>query len=72
MMHYQPLLAEAVKKFPAKEWVEAAAVAGMTIQDVRTPEEALADPLFLEGRLRHRDQRPGAWVRSARSASCTA
>ena len=48
MMHYQPLLAEAVKKFPAKEWVEAAAVAGMTIQDVRTPEEALADPLFLK------------------------
>ncbi len=48
MMHYQPLLAEAVKKFPAKEWVDAAAVAGMTIQDVRTPEEALADPLFLK------------------------
>ena len=48
MMHYQPLLAEAVKKFPAREWVEAAAVAGMTIQDVRTPEEALADPLFLK------------------------
>jgi crotonobetainyl-CoA:carnitine CoA-transferase CaiB-like acyl-CoA transferase len=48
MMHYQPLLAEAVKKFPAREWVEAAAVAGMTIQDVRTPEEALADPLFFK------------------------
>ena len=48
MMHYQPLLAEAVKKFPAQEWVDAAAVAGMTIQDVRTPEEALADPLFLK------------------------
>src|SRR5580658_5284525 len=48
MMHYQPLLAEAVKKFPAKEWVDAAAVAGMTIQDVRSPEEALADPLFLK------------------------
>ncbi len=48
MMHYQPLLAEAVKKFPAKEWVDAAAIAGMTIQDVRTPEEALADPLFMK------------------------
>jgi crotonobetainyl-CoA:carnitine CoA-transferase CaiB-like acyl-CoA transferase len=46
MMHYQPLLAEAVHKFPAQAWVDAAAVAGMTIQDVRTPEEALNDPLF--------------------------
>ena len=48
MMHYQPQLAEAVHKFPARAWVEAAAVAGMTIQDVRPPEEALADPLFLK------------------------
>ncbi len=48
MTHYQPLLAEAVRKFPAREWVDAAAVAGMTIQDVRTPEEALADPLFMK------------------------
>lgn len=48
MMHYQPLLAAAVRKFPAAAWVEAAAVAGMTIQQVRTPEEALNDPLFHE------------------------
>jgi crotonobetainyl-CoA:carnitine CoA-transferase CaiB-like acyl-CoA transferase len=48
MQHYQPLLAEAVKKFTAKEWVEAAATAEMTMQDVRPPEEALADPLFLK------------------------
>jgi crotonobetainyl-CoA:carnitine CoA-transferase CaiB-like acyl-CoA transferase len=48
MMHYQPLLAEAVHKFPARAWVDAAAVAGMTIQDVRPPEEALTDPLFLK------------------------
>lgn len=48
MMHYQPLLAEAVAKFTAKEWVEAAAIAEMTMQDVRPPEEALADPLFLK------------------------
>jgi crotonobetainyl-CoA:carnitine CoA-transferase CaiB-like acyl-CoA transferase len=47
MMHYQPLLAEAVHKFPAGAWVKAAASAGMTIQDVRSPEEALSDPLFL-------------------------
>jgi crotonobetainyl-CoA:carnitine CoA-transferase CaiB-like acyl-CoA transferase len=46
MMHYQPQLADAVRKFPAQAWVDAAAVAGMTIQAVRTPEEALNDPLF--------------------------
>jgi len=48
MTHYQPILAQAVRKFPAAEWVEAAASAGMTIQDVRSPEEALSDPLFLQ------------------------
>jgi len=48
MMHYQPLLAAAVKKFPARAWVEAAATAGMTMQEVRPPEEALADPLLLK------------------------
>ena len=48
MMHYQPLLAEAVHKFPARAWVEAAATAGMTIQEVRPPEEALTDPLFIK------------------------
>jgi crotonobetainyl-CoA:carnitine CoA-transferase CaiB-like acyl-CoA transferase len=46
MMHYQPQLAAAVRKFPAHAWVEAAATAGMTIQEVRTPEEGLNDPLF--------------------------
>jgi len=48
MAHYQPILAERVKKFPAKEWVEAAAVAGMTMQAVRSPEESLADDTLLE------------------------
>jgi crotonobetainyl-CoA:carnitine CoA-transferase CaiB-like acyl-CoA transferase len=48
MLHYQPILAEHVKKFTAKEWVDAAAVAGMTMQDVRSPETALSDPLFVE------------------------
>lgn len=48
MTHYQPILAEAIKKHPAKEWVEAASTAGMTMQDVRTVEEALTDPAFLE------------------------
>lgn len=46
MMHYQPILADAVKKFSAKEWVEASAIAEMTMQDVRPIEEALTDPLF--------------------------
>ena len=48
MTHYQPILAQAVRKFPAGEWVEVAARAGMTIQEVRSPEEALSDPLFLQ------------------------
>jgi crotonobetainyl-CoA:carnitine CoA-transferase CaiB-like acyl-CoA transferase len=48
MSHYQPLLAEAVAKFPVKDWVEAAATAEMTMQPVRSIEESLADPHFLE------------------------
>jgi crotonobetainyl-CoA:carnitine CoA-transferase CaiB-like acyl-CoA transferase len=47
MLHYQPILAEHVRKFTAAEWVDAAAVAGMTMQNVRSPEEALNDPLWL-------------------------
>ena len=47
MNHYQPILAAAMQKFPAQDWVQAAAVAGITMQEVRSPEEALADPLFL-------------------------
>lgn len=47
MAHYQPILAEAIKKFTAKEWVDAAEVAEMTMQDVRSVEASLADPLFL-------------------------
>ena len=45
--HYQPILAERVRKFTAKEWVDAAALADATLQEVRSPEEALADPLLL-------------------------
>jgi len=48
MSHYQPILAEAIAKFSAKEWVDAAAVAEMTMQDVRSVEASLADPLFLK------------------------
>lgn len=48
MSHYQPILAEAVKKFTAQEWVDAAEKAEMTMQDIRSVEESLADPLFLK------------------------
>jgi len=47
MAHYQPILAERVKKFTGKQWVEAAAIADATVQEVRPPEEALTDPLML-------------------------
>lgn len=48
MAHYHPILQEAVSKFTAEEWVEAAAKGGMTMQDVRSVEQSLADPLFLK------------------------
>src|SRR5579885_31091 len=48
MEHYQPILAEAVKKFTAQEWTEAAAIAEVTMQPVRSLEESLNDPLFLQ------------------------
>ncbi len=48
MSHYQPILAEAVKKFTAQEWVDAAEKAEMTMQDIRSVEASLADPLFLQ------------------------
>jgi crotonobetainyl-CoA:carnitine CoA-transferase CaiB-like acyl-CoA transferase len=47
MLHYQPQLAAAASRFTAAEWVKAAAEAGMSLQEVRSPEEALADPLLL-------------------------
>lgn len=48
MAHYQPMLADAVRKFTAPEWVEAAGVAGMTMQECRSIEESLTDPLLLD------------------------
>lgn len=48
MQHYQPIFKERIKKFTAKEWVDAAAKADMTIQAVRSIEDSLNDPLFLE------------------------
>ena len=48
MSHYQPILAEAVAKFPVADWVQAAATAEMTMQPVRSIEESLADNAFIE------------------------
>jgi crotonobetainyl-CoA:carnitine CoA-transferase CaiB-like acyl-CoA transferase len=46
--HYFPLLAEQFRSRPTADWLRAAAGAGVTMQPVRTPEEALADPALLE------------------------
>lgn len=45
--HYYGPMAEAFKRFPADDWVEAGATAGQCIQKVRSPEEGLNDPLLL-------------------------
>jgi crotonobetainyl-CoA:carnitine CoA-transferase CaiB-like acyl-CoA transferase len=44
--HYWQPMAETVRKFTADEWTQAGADAGVCIQKIRTPEEALSDPLF--------------------------
>jgi crotonobetainyl-CoA:carnitine CoA-transferase CaiB-like acyl-CoA transferase len=48
MSHYQPILTEAVAKFSCRDWIEAAAIAAVTMQPVRSIEESLADPAFLQ------------------------
>jgi crotonobetainyl-CoA:carnitine CoA-transferase CaiB-like acyl-CoA transferase len=48
MSHYQPILAEAVAKFSCEDWIKAAAIAGVTMQAVRSIEESLADPALLQ------------------------
>ena len=47
LAYYYPLMAEAFAKFPSTEWVRLAAEAGVPLQQVRTPEEALADEALL-------------------------
>ena len=44
MAHYQPILADAVRKFNCDDWVEAAALGNMTMQPCRSIEESLTDP----------------------------
>jgi crotonobetainyl-CoA:carnitine CoA-transferase CaiB-like acyl-CoA transferase len=45
--HYQPLMAEAVAKFPSEPWIELAAEVGVPLQPLRAPEEALHDDRLL-------------------------
>ncbi len=47
MAHYQPILAERMSRFPCDEWVDAAAVAEVTMQEARPVEAALNDPAML-------------------------
>jgi crotonobetainyl-CoA:carnitine CoA-transferase CaiB-like acyl-CoA transferase len=47
LAHYFPAMAEAFARFPSGQWVEAARQAGVPLQPVRTPEEALEDPALL-------------------------
>ena len=48
--HYYPLLAAAFRRFPSTDWVHAAAQVGVAMQQIRSPEEALADPLLADAR----------------------
>jgi crotonobetainyl-CoA:carnitine CoA-transferase CaiB-like acyl-CoA transferase len=45
--HYQPILAERVKKFGCDDWLAAGAAADIPIQECRSPEAALSDPIML-------------------------
>ncbi|HEX4018273.1 MAG TPA: CoA transferase [Frankiaceae bacterium] len=44
LAYYHPLMAEAFARFPSDQWVDVARQAGVPLQPVRTPEEALFDP----------------------------
>ncbi len=48
MAHYQPILADAISKFSAAEWVEAGAKGNVTMQPCRSIEDSLTDPLLLD------------------------
>ena len=52
LAHYFPEMAAAVARFASDDWVRVAAEAGVPLQPVRTPEEALEDPaLRAEGAI---------------------
>ncbi len=48
LAHYYPEMVEAFSRFPSDQWVTVAAQAGVPLQPVRTPEEALGDSALLE------------------------
>ena len=45
---YQEQIAEKVAKFPSADWIRAGAIADIPLQLVRSPEEALTDPVYME------------------------
>ena len=47
LQHYDPIFVEAFSRFDSADWVVAAAAAGVPLQLVRSPEEALADQVSL-------------------------
>ncbi len=47
MSHYQPILADAISKFNAQDWVEAGAIGNVTMQPCRSIEDSLIDPLLI-------------------------
>jgi crotonobetainyl-CoA:carnitine CoA-transferase CaiB-like acyl-CoA transferase len=47
LAHYFPEMVEAFARFDSDDWVRAAKEAGVPLQPVRTPEEALADPALV-------------------------
>jgi crotonobetainyl-CoA:carnitine CoA-transferase CaiB-like acyl-CoA transferase len=46
--HYHDQMAEAFARFPSDEWAAIAARVGVPLQPIRSPEEALLDPLFVD------------------------
>ena len=47
LWEFVPQMAEAAARFSSEEWTEHGARVGVPVQPVRSPEEALADPLYL-------------------------
>jgi crotonobetainyl-CoA:carnitine CoA-transferase CaiB-like acyl-CoA transferase len=47
LAHYFPEMVEAFARFDSDDWVRVAQEAGVPLQPVRTPEEALADPALV-------------------------
>jgi crotonobetainyl-CoA:carnitine CoA-transferase CaiB-like acyl-CoA transferase len=47
LLHYYPMLAAAFRRFPADDWVRVGREVGVVVQPVRSPEEALTDPMLI-------------------------